>query len=69
MHEEHPDLIPDIYWDDVVPHELPYTVAAERFKTPGPMGSTFNMQLPEEEQDVLLPVVEEEVEDIKVSLR
>ncbi|XP_064077405.1 bestrophin-4-like [Macrobrachium nipponense] len=27
MHEEHPELIQDIYWEEVFPAELPYTIA------------------------------------------
>ena len=69
MHEDHPDLIPDIYWDDVVPQDLPYTVAAERYRKVGPVGSTYNMEVPEDEQDIVMPVLEEEgegEEDVKV---
>ena len=62
MHEEHPDLIPDIYWDDF-PTDLPYTVAAEQFKRDAPQGSTFNIEVAEEDQEMLMPVLEEENED------
>ena len=67
MHEEHPDLIPDIYWDDVFPQELPYTIAAEQYKKDGPVGSTFNLEVPEEDQEILMPVLEEE-EEVNVKL-
>ncbi|XP_068210208.1 bestrophin-4-like [Palaemon carinicauda] len=62
MHEEHPELIQDIYWDEVFPVELPYTVASEHFRRDPPMGSTANMEVPEAEQE-FLPVVDEEPED------
>ena len=30
--EETPELLKDRYWDDCIPKEIPYTVAAEKFK-------------------------------------
>ena len=63
MHEEHPDLIPDIHWDDSFPPDLPYTVAAEPFRTEAPQGSTFNMELADEEMEIIMPVLEEEEEE------
>ncbi|XP_044254393.1 bestrophin homolog 22 isoform X2 [Tribolium madens] len=39
MHEEHPELLKDQYWDEVVPKELPYTVASEHYRKEEPKGS------------------------------
>lgn len=39
MHEEHPELLKDQYWDDVVPKDLPYTVASEHYRREEPKGS------------------------------
>ncbi|KAL1130865.1 hypothetical protein AAG570_012106 [Ranatra chinensis] len=39
MHEEHPELLKDQYWDEVVPKELPYTVASEHYRRHEPKGS------------------------------
>ncbi|XP_015523594.1 uncharacterized protein Best2 isoform X1 [Neodiprion pinetum] len=39
MHEEHPELLKDQYWDDVVPKDLPYTVASEQYRREEPKGS------------------------------
>lgn len=39
MHEEHPELLKDQYWDEVVPRELPYTVASEHYRREEPKGS------------------------------
>nr|CAH7746524.1 unnamed protein product [Callosobruchus chinensis] len=36
MHEEHPELLKDQFWDDVVPKELPYTVASEHYRKEEP---------------------------------
>ncbi|CAG9864315.1 unnamed protein product [Phyllotreta striolata] len=39
MHEEHPELLKDQYWEDIVPRELPYTVASEHYRREEPKGS------------------------------
>lgn len=39
MHEEHPELLKDQYWEEVVPTELPYTVASEHYRRFEPKGS------------------------------
>lgn len=39
MHEEHPELLKDQYWEDIVPRELPYTVASEHYRKEEPKGS------------------------------
>ncbi|KAK4309385.1 hypothetical protein Pmani_018963 [Petrolisthes manimaculis] len=62
MHNEHPELIQDIYWEEVFPQELPYTIAAEQFRRDPPQGSTANLEVPEQEQE-FLPVVEEEEDE------
>ncbi|XP_050729005.1 bestrophin-2-like isoform X2 [Eriocheir sinensis] len=62
MHNEHPELTQDLYWEEVFPQELPYTVGSEQYKREPPMGSTANLQVPEAEQE-FLPVVEEEPEE------
>lgn len=42
MHQEHPELIKDQYWDEIMP-DLPYTAAAMPFYTEPPMGSAANL--------------------------
>lgn len=32
MHEEHPELLKDQFWDEVVPRDLPYTLASEHYR-------------------------------------
>jgi hypothetical protein len=39
MHEEHPELLKDQYWEEVVPKDLPYTVASEHYRRTEPKGS------------------------------
>ncbi|XP_042887227.1 bestrophin-4-like [Penaeus japonicus] len=62
MHNEHPELVQDMYWDDVYPQELPYTFASEQYRRDPPMGSTANFEIPEAEQEIL-PVLDEEPEE------
>ncbi|XP_015027362.2 uncharacterized protein Best1 isoform X1 [Drosophila virilis] len=46
MHHDHPELLKDQYWDEVFPNELPYTVAAERFRENHPEPSTAKIDVP-----------------------
>ncbi|XP_042237651.1 uncharacterized protein LOC121876534 isoform X2 [Homarus americanus] len=62
MHCEHPELIQDMYWDEVFPQELPYTIASEAYRREPPQGSTANIEVPETEQE-FLPMMEEEVDE------
>ncbi|CRL02636.1 CLUMA_CG015905, isoform B [Clunio marinus] len=39
MHEEHPELCKDQYWEEVVPKDLPYTAASEIYRRAEPKGS------------------------------
>ncbi|KAF2355686.1 Bestrophin/UPF0187 [Trinorchestia longiramus] len=69
MHNEHPELIQDMYWDEVVPQELPYTVASQEYKPIEPhLGSTANIEVSQQDME-LLPVVEETEEDEEGGLR
>lgn len=45
MHEEHPELLKDQYWEEVVPAELPYTVASEHYRRTEPKGSAENYKV------------------------
>lgn len=47
MHEEHPELLKDQYWEEVVPAELPYTVASEHYRRSEPKGSAENYKVKE----------------------
>ncbi|XP_046390920.1 bestrophin-2-like isoform X2 [Ischnura elegans] len=57
MHEEHPELIKDQYWDEIFPTELPYTMAAKQFyKGPPQMmfqGSTKTLEIPQDQVDFI----------------
>ncbi|XP_067012873.1 uncharacterized protein Best2 isoform X2 [Anabrus simplex] len=47
MHEEHPELLKDQYWDEVVPKDLPYTLASEHYRRSEPKGSAENYKVKE----------------------
>ncbi|XP_076349140.1 uncharacterized protein LOC143246392 isoform X1 [Tachypleus tridentatus] len=60
MHQEHPELIKDQYWDEVMPPDLPYTVASRHFYSEPPQGSAASIIVPPDEAEFLPPVEEEE---------
>ncbi|XP_044754880.1 uncharacterized protein LOC123313857 isoform X2 [Coccinella septempunctata] len=45
MHEEHPELLKDQFWEEVVPKELPYTVASEHYQREEPKGSADHYKI------------------------
>jgi hypothetical protein len=45
MHEEHPELLKDQYWEQVVPQDLPYNIASEHFRRSEPQGSTASLKV------------------------
>jgi len=45
MHEEHPELLRDQYWEQVVPQDLPYNLASEHFRRQEPQGSTASLKV------------------------
>ncbi|KAF6200465.1 hypothetical protein GE061_004908, partial [Apolygus lucorum] len=47
MHEEHPELLKDQYWDEVVPKDLPYTLASEHYRRHEPKGSAEHYKVKE----------------------
>ncbi|MCL4124428.1 UNVERIFIED_CONTAM: hypothetical protein GTU68_012360 [Idotea baltica] len=67
MHNEHPELIQDIYWDEIFPTELPYTKGSQGFRTDAYLGSTANLYITPEEQEYL-PILEEETNEELVKL-
>ena len=44
MHAEHPELVKDAFWDEGVPEELPYTLAAEEFRAEPWQGSAAEVK-------------------------
>ncbi|KAH8301982.1 hypothetical protein KR044_001477 [Drosophila immigrans] len=49
MHEEHPELLRDQYWECVVPKELPYTLASEHYRRDEPKGSAEKYKVKKED--------------------
>ncbi|XP_046390991.1 uncharacterized protein LOC124159303 isoform X2 [Ischnura elegans] len=53
MHQEHPELVKDQYWDEVFPAELPYTAAAKQYQTGPPLGSTKSLDIPSDQVEFM----------------
>lgn len=49
MHEEHPELLKDQFWEEVVPRNLPYTIASEASRRFVPKGSAEDYKVKENE--------------------
>lgn len=67
MHNEHPELLRDQYWDEM-PQELPHTIASQAFRTSPHMGSTAHLAMTAYEKDIFpsssqLHKLDEESED------
>jgi len=45
MHEEHPELLKDHYWEQKVPEQLPYNLASEHFRQTEPQGSAAEIKV------------------------
>ena len=63
MHAEHPELIKDHYWDDGVPDELPYTIAAEETRTDEPWAESTAGVTVDARQSEFRPREDEEEEE------
>ncbi len=55
MHYRGPELVKDIYWDDVVPPDLPHTKASLKCHNTPPGTSTDLLQIPIKEQEIVYP--------------
>lgn len=53
MHQEHPELVRDPYWDTVFPPELPYTLDSEPFREQHPLPSTANIAVMASQSDFI----------------
>ncbi|KAJ8949815.1 hypothetical protein NQ318_000513 [Aromia moschata] len=55
IHQEHPRLGKDAYWEETAPNFLPFTVAAQDYIKECPEWSTENMKVKSTDQDFVLP--------------
>ena len=67
MHAEHPELVKDQFWDEGIPDELPYTLAAEECRPAEPwLGSTAEVEITGEQGEfIVMDKVDEDPEDIE----
>lgn len=65
MHQEHPEMLKDQYWDEVFPVELPYTAAAKQYQTGPPQYSAEEVEVPSHKAEFmpLDSVMEERIEE------
>ena len=65
MHAEHPELVKDQFWDEGIPDELPYTLAAEDSRPAEPwLGSTAEVEVTKEQGEFIVmdKVIEEDID-------
>jgi hypothetical protein len=55
MHYKSPELVKDIYWDEIVPPDLPQTIASLKCHNTPPGTSTDLLQIPIKEQEIVYP--------------
>lgn len=55
IHQAHPKLIKDAYWDVIAPSSLPFTVASQEYISEYPEFSTKDVKVKHLDQDVVIP--------------
>ena len=58
-HEETPELLQDKYWDMSIPQDIPYTIAAEKYKADEYVGSAEATLLVKESEKVAAKILSE----------
>lgn len=53
MHQEHPEMLKDQYWDEVFPAELPYTAATKQYQTGPPLHSAEPLMVSRHEAEFM----------------
>ncbi|KAF6202441.1 hypothetical protein GE061_004840 [Apolygus lucorum] len=66
VHENHPDIMKDPYWEEVVPEELPYTEAAKPTHTEPFMGSTRYVDVPMDQRNFVMMSLFAESEEMSI---
>ncbi|XP_074038373.1 bestrophin-2 isoform X2 [Leptinotarsa decemlineata] len=62
IHQEHPKLEKDFYWDKIAPICLPFTVAAQEYIGEFPQSSTRKVVVKNTEKDLILPEYESQTD-------
>lgn len=55
IHEDYPELMQDQYWNTLVPKQLPFTIASEKYREDCPQLSTAKLNITEVDAEVLPP--------------
>ena len=57
MHEHYPQLTQDQYWRDLIPQQLPFTVASKKYVDDYPQASTAKINLTATDSTIVAPVL------------
>lgn len=57
VHQDHPKLMKDVYWDEIAPIFLPYTKASQEFIAEYPEFSTNNIKVEPLDQEIVMPEI------------
>ncbi|CAG9769518.1 unnamed protein product [Ceutorhynchus assimilis] len=55
IHQDHPKLMKDYYWQQTAPDTLPFTVASQQYMKEVPIQSAENLQVKKTDQDIIIP--------------
>lgn len=57
IHQDHPTLMKDYYWQQTAPDTLPFTVASQQYMKEIPVQSAENIKVKKNDQDLIIPEV------------
>ncbi|XP_050299323.1 bestrophin-4-like [Anthonomus grandis grandis] len=55
IHQDHPKLMKDYYWQQTAPDSLPFTVASQQYMKEIPIQSAENLKVKKTDQDLIIP--------------
>ncbi|KAL1489718.1 hypothetical protein ABEB36_013654 [Hypothenemus hampei] len=55
IHQDHPKLMKDYYWQQTAPDSLPFTVASQQYMKETPVQSAQNLKIKKTDQDLIIP--------------
>lgn len=55
IHQDHPTLMKDYYWQQTAPDTLPFTVASQQYMKEIPVQSAENIKVKKNDQDLIIP--------------
>ncbi|XP_030745642.1 bestrophin-2-like isoform X2 [Sitophilus oryzae] len=55
IHQDHPKLMKDYYWQQTAPDTLPFTIASQQYMKETPVQSAENLKIKKTDQDWIIP--------------